>query len=254
MVAAASCLAVPSFDEKGLKHPEFSFVVRFSDAQEKTFVSGDWRMNNYHLVKHGKRKKLKARTGEKYQRQLKVDIDGDGYESRLGTWMIYDLELEHRTSSAVMSVRNEVVPRRLGEKDLSVLVRSYVESMAGAEFSLGQFETAVKETRLATRIVGERSFKVAGQSAYEATVEIAQVDQVRLSGEQAVSQIRRVVLIRPPYTYKRVDRHAVYRDRAPVFVIAEYYSDPADFDKHTGDFETFLSLMDFSSDQEDKKP
>ena len=98
-------------------------------------------------------------------------------------------------------------------------------------------DDALRTRELATKLVAGKDTTIGGFAAYDATIEIANTDQLKLDPERRQGKLR-VILVRTPYLYLFGSKTML-----PTLLVLGYYNRPADFDASLPDFERFLTLV-----------
>jgi hypothetical protein len=95
-----------------------------------------------------------------------------------------------------------------------------------------------------TKIVDEHPTTVAGFEAYDATIELANVDELKLDPASRSSKLR-VVFVRTPYTRKLF----ATKGAVPQLLILGYSVAPRDFDASLPDFNRFVASISLGPQQ-----
>jgi hypothetical protein len=130
-------------------------------------------------------------------------------------------------------------------------MQSYIDEIAGATYETVQrggrspWESKpqiVVEHRHAAVVLDEGPAVVAGQPAYAATIEVANIDEVRVAPGARTSRIQ-LVLLRAPHDeiYEPIRNEPMRH--YPVVLLAGYSNMPADFAKGLEDFHGLLRKM-----------
>jgi hypothetical protein len=234
-----------TFDPTGFRHDKGAYTVRALDGQTGDLMPASWQIDNYYesSSRYGiNERKLLPKKGADYESTLFVDVDGDGENEDLGTVLTFDLRFAHRNNDGIVWLRTVPIPHKLRDKDLRVLARSYMESIAGTNYEVVQFEgrlyQTTQERTYATSMLQSANGRLAGQEAYSVTFDITNVDQFQVSKNKTERRVR-LVLVRAPFQveYKRKDM--------PVLMIAGYANLAEDFDASQGDFDGFLQRISF---------
>lgn len=227
-----------AFTPSGYTHQEYPYTVRYQNQKEQLLMSADWQLDNL-TMQYGS---MKPKRGADYESTLFLDIDDDGKADDLGTFLTYDLRFEHKKTGSTISVRT--VPIELNEKDreLRVLADRLVEQISGGGYDVvqlkGELYATNKERRYAAKILKSAPAKVAGKDAYTTTVDVSNVDRLRVD-PQSVEMRVQYVLVRTPFEFKP----RMYQRRFPVVMVFSYRSTPADFDAQSADFRDLLSRI-----------
>jgi hypothetical protein len=206
-----------------------------------------WNIDNYRL--DGARWVRKDQRN--YVAEYEFDDDGDGNTDHKFHTFTYDLRYVHRVHSGVIWLRNIPISGRLRSKDLHVLMQDYIDQMTPTTYEIVQLtsktsQIVVVEHRDAAVIVEQGPAIVAGQAAYAATIDVANVDQVKLSPGARLRRIQ-LVLMRAPKD-ERIEpdeKSAVVKPAVvyPVVILAGYSNMPMDFQVGLDDFHDFLRRL-----------
>jgi hypothetical protein len=233
-----------SFREDGFHHADYPYIIRYSSPATREFVSSEWRIDNYVLGDDGRPKS--AKNVAPYYGTQSVDLDGDGKPEKDDVYF-FDLKLDDKKTSATIWVQTIPLGPNEAERDLRVLMDEYVEGVSGTGFyAVGPiWPDDKREVRLksyAAKVTESAPAKVSGLEAFQATIELANLDQMKLD-PQSRSSIARVLLVRTGYMKawdmpsKVVKVHTCMR--------IGYEARPQDFQAGIPDFEKFLELFDF---------
>ena len=126
-------------------------------------------------------------------------------------------------------------------------LRAFVARYANALSERGHFHVSVSGAvqvtvpQFAARVVETKRRDVGGELAVEGTIEVANVNQLKLDPESRHSRVR-IVVARPRY-FTAV--HGGYGGpfMTPLIVVIGYWNTPADFDAGLPDFEAFLKAI-----------
>jgi hypothetical protein len=224
-----------TFGVDGFHSAQFPYSVRYSDPGARTLLSSDWIVENYYSDSHGA--PTKPKEDDDYAKEREIELEG-GHTTKL-TFDVYDVLLAHKSSDAKIWVRSIPYSPRQAQRSLRLVAEDYAEALSGAGFyasDLGRVK--VQSKQYASHVVGGRDAKLAGLPAYDATIEVANVDQLKLDPKSR-SEMIRVVFVRTDFTYpvRRVD------STLPVMLMIGYSNAPSDFAAQSADFERFLALI-----------
>jgi hypothetical protein len=235
------CAKPGTFRADGYHNALYGYSIHYSDAAAHAFVSDDWVVDNYVMGNDGLPRAPKK--DEEYRRERTFEVDNGRKHTRAVD--IYDLRLVHKRSSAVVWVRTIPLEVRDGERDLRVLMQEYAEELSGTGFFATDLPNVkVGARQFATKITESHPATLAGFDAFDATIEIANVDQLRLDPASR-SDVVRVIFARTPYQYVIEDGYAGIK--LPVLLVVGYLNNPTDFARQQPDFERLLTLVDASN-------
>lgn len=225
-----------SFDAQGYTHPEYEYRVLAGDPTSGKLMSEDWRLDNYFGPNN------KAKRTPRYLTQYELDTDGDDKADKVDEALLYDLRFEHRRNAGLIWLRTFPVSDSLRDMDLRVMMREYVDALASsgyAEVSLQPLRILISNERLTTRVVRSAPGKLGPAESFEAIVEVADVEQMRLD-PAARRKLAKLVLVRTDFEYGGKRKSAT---RFPVYMIAGYVNFPEDFERGLSDFDGLLDRV-----------
>jgi hypothetical protein len=244
-----------AFDEYGYRNNRFGYRVLQSPNANNSLTHGlmddAWLFDNLYEKKtrSGKGVDLKPKDTAEYVTTFAFDTDGDGRDDRREKNFVYDLRFKHRQRDAVIFLRTLPIGGDLKDRDLRVLVQNYIDGVSGAGYEAAQVRghDVVTEQRFAAELRERGEATLAGQPAYQATFDVANVDQLRVSPTARHTRVR-VVFARAPFVYT-LEKHAGATQTVsyPVLVVAGYGSLPEDFDKDLPAFTGLLQRVQFGS-------
>ena len=219
----------------------YGYDVAYQAGTQQVLPPG-WNLDNFR-VDAGKQV---LKTGRPYVTTYNFDNDDDGHtDERLKTY-IYALRYEHTVHSGTIWLRNIPVAAKLRTKDLRVLMQDYIDEISAATYETEQFARpgvplVVVERRQAAAIIEQGPAMVAGRPAYAATIDIANVDQLRMTPGVRARRVQ-LVLTRAPEDEK-IEHDGKPTYRYPVIVLAGYSNMPEDFSTGLADFHGFLKRL-----------
>jgi hypothetical protein len=248
-LSLGACLPslVGAFSADGFHSAQFPYAVHYTSPATKEFLGPDWRIDNYYIADDGSIGDPK--TTDAYRGREAVDLLGDG---KLTKWTTnyFDLKLDNRKTSGVIWVQTVQLGRKDAERNLRNLVEDYAEALSGSGFfAVVNDGRVIKAKTYAAKIVDGKDRTLGGLPAYDAHLELANLDQVRLD-PSARAAIIRVVLVKTDYVSKwGEDAMPLNPDHvAPesrVLIRIGYRASPSDFEAGLPDFERFLTLLQF---------
>ncbi len=222
--------------DRGFEHTLYGYEVRASAAG---LMGKDWRLDNFFV---DYRKKFEQKKLGHYTTTYVLDRDGDGVPDYVNQEPTFDLHFTHAVTSGTIWLRTLPLPKKLERKALRVMMQHYVDGLAGTEYDLVSFgDIPVVERRYASEVVEQGAGKVAGQEAFFATVNVANVDQLHLNQTRREEKLR-VAFVRMPFKYiaqKREEGDGSF----PVVMFAGFSSMPDDFDQGVTDFNEMLTRV-----------
>ena len=239
-----------SITGQGYRHGVYDYgLMPRSDGQ---LVPNGWQLDNYFTERQRVRKAggspawqqvLTPKDGPDYKTEYQLDLTGSGEFDADEEAYLYDLRFTHSVHAGVIWMMTVPVPVRWQNKDLSVLTREYVDDISGSGFEIVEYKAMRVEGRektFASTIVETAAGTVAGREAYAATVDVANLDQLRLNPNHRHRRAR-VVLIRSGLVYVYTHRSKKYT--FPVVLFLGYSNRPAEFPHGLPAFEDFVDRV-----------
>lgn len=212
----------------------YGYLIPYAQGTH-SLISPDWTLENFERSEG----KLRRKSSEPYLVTYRFDeTDGgtlEGYR--------YELRYENRKHEGVIAMSDIPIPRKNSERELHVLMRSYIGELGAPTY------TTVRDGAASTIVVGQPGVPVviqegpavlAGQPAYVATVDLVPRD---LPAGTRYSPTRRIqmVLLRPPHgeRFEPTNLNSpTYH--YPVALLATYVNAPGDFAAGLPDFHMLL--------------
>lgn len=221
-----------SFDAKGYTNHLYDYNVRNGGAGE--VMSDAWLLDNY----YGEDRKAK-RTPD-YVTEYQLDTTGNGKTDVTPEELRYDLRYENRFDSGVIWLRTLPLSTTRRDTEPRVLMREYVDALAGSGFTavtLTPGQLFIESEHLTARVLDAQENRVGNAPAFEAIIEVADVDALQLD-PNARKKLAKLVVIRPNFVYSkgRVD--------FPVLMVAGYVNFPEDFSRSLPDFDSLLARIE----------
>jgi len=245
-VGSGCAASLGSFDTMGFIHEEYPYTVDYRDAQKQTFISSDWRLDNF----YNERGKLQPKQGPEYQTKTYFDANGDGTYEQAQKLYVYDMSFEHLQREQKIWLRTLPVDANDARKNLDVIMRDYIAAISGSGYavvSLSDKSMRVIEKRYATKIVGQKALKLADRDALVVVIDVSNVDQLQVKSEDGNQRVA-LLFVRSGY------EHRVNMGGFPVIMVAGYASHPADFAGGIGAFEYFTSRISLRAGASRRRP
>jgi hypothetical protein len=207
-------------------------------------------LDNYHTDQSGD---LAPKNGGIYKTTFFFDLDGDGKLDNSHDALTYDLRFQHKKHEAYIWLRSIPLSSDLKDKDLRVLMKAYVDEIAGAGYEAVQLSGAhtIVEKRYAAETVDQSEAKLAGRDAFFAAIDVANVDQIKLTPSTRHVRVE-LVFVRPgtDYEFKSVGSSQVLGSGQvqtfPAVLMVGYANFPDDFGADEPAFRTFLSEIEIN--------
>jgi hypothetical protein len=240
-VVTTACMpaASGSFTADAFEQTPYHYKVLAPD----TTLGQGWLIDNFYTSPRNGR--LEPKTADIYRTKYELDINGDGRVDVTHEEPTYDLRYTHRQRASVIWLRTFPLPQNLEQTELRVLMRQYVDEIAGAGYEavrLSPERSVVTERRYAAEIVDQSEARLAGMPAYVATIDVANVDQIKLTPSTRHTRVQ-VVIGHTPFGYT-VSPSGLNKVTYPVLMMAGYSNLPEDFDKDVDTFRKFLGQID----------
>jgi hypothetical protein len=223
-------------DAHGYVNSTYGYRVGLTDPE---VFGADWGVDNFR--KDGSPKESGA-----YMTRFFLDLDGDGQVDEHQEEYLYDLRLKNKRSDAVIWLRSFPVSDDLKDKDLRVLMQSYVDEIAGAGYEAVRIHPmgwSTREVRYAAAVVERGPGQLASHPAYSTTLDIANIDQIKLTPGKFEKRVQ-LVIAAPPFVYTTGDpRYGTERHFA-VRLVVGYANLPEDFEKDLPTFQRFLERIE----------
>jgi hypothetical protein len=240
-VATTACkpAASGSFTADAFEQTRYHFKVLAPGAT----LGQSWLLDNFYTLPQTGR--LQPKRADFYLTKFELDVNGDGKFDTENEELTYDLRYTHKQRASVLWLRTFPLPRNSEETELRVLMRQYVDEIAGAGYEavrLSPERSVVAERRYAAEIVEQSEAQLAGMPAYVATIDVANVDQIKLTPSNRHTRVQ-VVIAHTHFGYEVFPR---YGDKVtfPVLMMAGYSNLPEDFEKDIDAFHKFLGEID----------
>jgi hypothetical protein len=257
MAASVACAAASvgcpamhggAFEATGFRST-YGYEIPYERGTQR-LLPADWTLVNFEQTWDGG---WARKTSDRYFTKYELDDDNDGRSGSFVEWFTYAVRYEHRVHAGAIWLRDIPIQAKLRHKDLRVLMQTYIDELAGATYetvqrgSTSPWESKpqiVVEHRHAAAILEEGPAVVAGQPAYAATIEVANIDEIRVAPRARTSRVQ-LVLLRAPQgeVYEPPSNVREPTQRYPVILLAGYSNMPADFAKGLEDFHGLLRSL-----------
>jgi hypothetical protein len=230
------------FKADGFHDSDLPIAVRYADAATHNFVGPDWRVDNFVVRPDGTIGE--AKTAKGYKVDQEIDLDDDG-KPETRTVFAYELKLVNRVTTASIWVEGVMLPMHQKDRSLRSFLDDLVETISGT----GVYQiNGANPKRVGTtksygaRVIDAKDSKVGGFDALDATLEVVNLDQLKVD-PNAKSSVGRVVFVRTDYDHQIRSAGHDYADTR-VMVVVGCDSNPRDFDATNADFTRFLQSME----------
>jgi hypothetical protein len=243
----AGCVAMDVGIQRyqGLVNETVQYKIPFTNQEKQLFLDEDWRIDNFRVEHSAFADRWIEMNGGDYRGDILVDREDTGVELR-ETVRYFDLRLVHRKTNGVIWISSIELAPKQADQELGVLLDSYLETLSGNEFhfvrDLGP-EVRGTERRFAATLQDRRESRVGAHPALDATISVANLDQLKLDPTHRHAQLR-VVLLKVPCPRRASTLHGK-RFVPPVLVVVGYRNAPAYFERNLADFDALLGKITF---------
>jgi hypothetical protein len=208
----------------------------------QTFLGDDWVLDNYTTSESGR---MRPKSEGIYRTTFSFDLDGDGKLDNGHDALTYDLRFQHKKHEAFIWLRSVPLASELKDKDLRVLMKDYVDEIAGAGYEAVQLSGshAVVEKRYAAEVVDQSPARLADREAFLATMDVANIDQIKLTPSTRRVRVE-LVFVRPGTDYEL--RSANFVESFPSLLMVGYANLPDDFAADEPAFRAFLAEIEIA--------
>lgn len=246
--ASVGCPAMHggAFEATGFRST-YGYEIPYERGTQR-LLPEDWTLVNFEQTSDGGwARKTSSRDVTTYE----LDDDG-GRAGSFAEWFTYAVRYEHRVHAGAIWLRDIPIQTKLRDKDLHVLMQTYIDEMAGATYETVQRGSTsawapkpqiVVEHRHAAAILEEGPAVVAGQPAYAATIDVANIDEVHVAPRARASRVQLVLLRAPQDEVYEPSRVGELTQHYPVILLAGYSNMPADFAKGLEGFHGLLRKL-----------
>jgi len=208
----------------------------------ENFLGDSWILDNYFTNRLGR---YVPKTEGIYETTFSLDLDGDGKFEERRDAPTYDLRFQHKKHDAFIWLRSVPISDERKDKDLRVLMKAYVDEIAGAGYEAVQLSGAhvVVEKRYAAEVVEQSEAKLADRDAYYAAIDVANIDQIKLTPSTRRVRVE-LVFVRPGTDY--AFRSSTFTHTFAALLMVGYANFPEDFAADEPAFQTFLSEIEIN--------
>lgn len=240
-VFALCCAPAPkgAITAKGYESGDHSLAVVANE--DGKVLPKSWRLDN--MTANGTPKKTAD-----YMTVYEFDLDDDGTVDEKTKELVYQLRYENLQDDGKIWLRTFPISTHDREKKLRVLMKDYVDeaSRAGFEVVVFGMRSQLVERRYGTRTIREGDTLLAKRVAYDATVEVANIDRIKVDPKAVETRVR-LVLVKFPYSYAVKSMESTQDHEYPMLLLAGYANNPEDFESGEKDFEDFLNRIKVAS-------
>lgn len=238
MLVTTSCVSTPGSVEYGhykSKRYPLQVVGNRGASQAAGLMAEPWKLENF----YGSPMPEHAKQGDEYKSRYRFDADGDGETESYKDEFAFELRFENLHDKGSIWLRVVPASRDSANVDLKVLLDSFVDSLAGGNYEtvlLTPGQSGVREKRYASTLTAVQPCRLAQRECLLATIELADVDQLKLSPSHRWRKVQ-ILLLRPGFMYEH------YGASYPTYFFAGYSSQPERFAGGLPDFHDLLSRI-----------
>lgn len=227
------------------RHEEVAVRVTPSAGHSLDDLLGvGWALSNFDRDALGRLDRPR-RSGPRWSDKVSVDANDDGVIDITTTVPKYDLLYESRTEDASIWLTVVAVSEQTGQKALPTLAQRYVNGIAGGIYGWNAHAGVMQESRWAAAIVSEAMTTIGSRPAYRFDVDVANLDQLRLTPDARERRLR-VVIVRPGDRAYHVGRELV-PGGLPVIVTLVMSSTPEAFERNLAALDRLASHVAFGA-------
>ncbi len=240
--------APKEFSTLGYRHPTHKYSVPFSHPNLRSFMTEDWKVDNYTYTYTAQ--KFERKWESRYRGELPFDRNSDSVPKPEKTFYS-DLMLRHfRSEGTIWICTRDLMPKQSNLR-LKVFFDNYVHSLISNERMLcgDVFGYQTQKPIFSARVLEHKRTELTPYSALEATMVLDDPRIYTPNPVEGVGKIR-VVMAKINSQIKRwISTHEggkLIEEPGQVLMIVGYFNIPADFDKYEADFDSFLEQIYFA--------
>jgi hypothetical protein len=210
---------------------EYGYQVGYR-VGTKALLPDDWSLENT----------------REYVTTYHLDGNQDGKVDSVFKDPSYTLRFEQPRVDGVIWVQSIPLDEGLRQKEPRVLMQTYLDELAGGHYELVKLNgttPTIVEHRYAVTVVERGPVRLGDRDGYGVTVDLANLDQIRLDPRARLRRIQ-LVLVRAPedrLTITMEGGQPVSSFKLPVLVVMAYSNLPEDFDKSLPAFHDLLARI-----------
>jgi len=237
------------FQRNGYRHPDYAYSVKYRSAASD-LLGADWLIENFTNDGLG----WVPKTGDKYVGSREIDWSDDGEiqsgERRRESF--FDLRFSNRRDNGVIWVKAHPLPPKAAGLRLDVVLDNYADGLSGGAVyeSLSPYNTVVAKSRRFTTLVTDTApATLGGHPAIKGTVEIADVDRIKVDSNHRDSKVRVYfakflyepgkMRIMPALADERAEKQRI------ALLVVGYHNSAQYFDAHLKEFDEFVGRVAF---------
>jgi len=191
LLALTGCITTNlELGENGFQHRRNSYKLSYLNKDKGSFLPETWT-----LEKDPRRQPLHANN-----ETLAIALDEQRGKSRQARVPQVDLKFAHQETNGFISIVSHPLSKSDENKKLNLLLRNIAENISGGYLSIQPSNLlgnkVLRSKNLASSIVDEKIYEMAGAEAIMATLEIANSDQLLLDPDHRLKRLK-ILLIRP---------------------------------------------------------
>ncbi|MDH5493903.1 MAG: hypothetical protein OEY14_18275 [Myxococcales bacterium] len=229
-----------TFSEVGYHHDRFSFGIAYPEGSQE-LLGCNWRLRNFTRTRRGRWQRIDRPEARAH---YALDDDGDGRPEHRATMPRAEIELENVLTQALIWIRLEPLSGWERGRELRTFTRDLREALSGSvrvgRVALPGHLQMVFEREVTTEIRQQNDAVVLGYPAHAATLEVADVERLRLSPDSREWLVR-AIFVATPFTIPGRGRSEAVS--YPILMRVIYAARPEDFDRHLPEFERFVHQL-----------
>ncbi len=234
-----ACVTPGKIGPQGYRHEKLGYSIPYAQGEDRVFINASWKLET----------NTEGQPYYKDNRSYRVDVKSlNGREDSISVQDV-DLIFKHRQTNGVISVQSAPLADSVSDKKLPILAKDHVERLSGLYYaSLGQGGTRVGIGKnLVTNIIESKSGTLGTAETYEAVVDVANAEQLKLNPDHRLMRYK-MVLIRPKASegWKEIrdasgkqvkGREDRVEQSYPAIIALTYAMDHAFYQEYLADFE-----------------
>ena len=242
LLSLTACITPGEMTKDGFQHDSVAYKIDYQDKEEKRFLPKSWK---------NERTKSGALPA-KYQDSSSINAESfDGTPLRI-FYNRYDLVFNHKETNGRITVQSYPLEPELSGKKLKILLENQASNLSGQYFSTRDDVNPRKivSKNWVTKIDNVKEQTINGHEYLEATLELANVDQLKIDPEHRDRKYK-ILLIRPKKKNSwKVERvfgvsKKTYTYFAPTIISVIYSMDYSYYNDYLSEFESFTKQLQF---------
>jgi hypothetical protein len=237
-----ACVSTGKLDSQGFTHEKLGYSLPYAQPNQKVFINPSWTLETNSQGQSSPKDNSMRR------------VEAKSYSGHQETMLVQDLDLvfKHRETNGVIAVQSVPLGESAAYKKLPILAKDHVERLSGlyyASLSDGGTQVGLGKNYV-TNIVEGKSGTIGTAETYEAVVDVANAEQLKLNPEHRLMRYK-MVMIRPKAPEGWKDVRGVYgknvnpedrykEETYPALIVLTYAMDHAFYQDYLADFEALV--------------